>query len=235
MKKQVWSAKQKSEYEKAVAKAKELYNSAQASWVDFTLHLWKIEETGVWRDPERNFNGFSDFLREEFPAAWGFERYNNAKKAISKYGDEFMKRVGIECAHAITIDAMFKNPKYVSTLIKECEDHFEENGVMPDCNTIRDYVYRITCVKRPVSRRSEQRKRERALYEEISNLKNNLKDIKTEKTEIEKLKEENQKLKEENQKLKAKLQAAKLRISELEQSRSKSTNKSKITLPKCYV
>jgi len=204
-----WTAKQRNLYNKTVTKAKRLYNSAQAGWVDFVLYLSEIEDKGLWKNPEKGFNGFSDFLREEFPAAWGIERYNNAKKAMRAYGVEFMKRTGIECAHAITIDAMFEDPAYVPRLIKECEDHFAENGVMPDINTIRDYVYKITRVSRPVSRRSEQRRREQELRRELSQFK---------KTHAKAEKAANvvDKLKEENQRLKAELRAAKARIRELE-------------------
>jgi hypothetical protein len=234
-----WTKKQQNAYDKMVIEAKELYNSAQGSWVEFALYLWDIEDKGTWKNPNMKFNGFGDFLRAEFPAAWGNTRYQNVKKAIQVYSASFMRRVGIECAHAITIDSMVVNDDYVVELKNACEDHFGAHGVMPDINTIRDMVDRIARPPRAPSRLSAQRKQRQELQKENSLLKRSQtkaeKAIETHDVLVEKnatlkadLKDVRSKGKEsrevilaENKQLKIELKAAKTRIRELEHELTK--------------
>jgi len=223
-----WTKKQQQAYDRMVVEAKVKYNSAQESWVEFVLYLWKIEDDGVWKHP--SYNGFGDFLKQEFPTAWGLARYTNVKRAIQVYGEDFMRRMGIECAHAITVDAMITDAQHVSKMKEACEAHFEEHGVMPGIDDVYKIRSNIVQLPKPVSRLVERRRRERELQQENSQLRQvqakasraiekhealvGEKDGLKEK--LKEVRETRESLLAENKQLKAELRIAKARIRELE-------------------
>lgn len=223
-----WTDKQQEAYDQMVAEAKDRFNSAQESWVEFVLYLWKVEDKGVWKKP--SYSGFENFLKTEFPNAFGLVRYTNAKRAIQVYGEDFMRRMGIECAHAITVDAMITEQENVKKMKEACEAHFDEHGVMPGIDDVYKIRSRIVRLPKPVSRLVERRRRERELQQENSQLRQTQAKAERAIEKHEALVDEKAGLKEklketrdsresllaENKQLKAELRTAKARIRELE-------------------
>ena len=227
-------------YDKMVKKAKSIYNQAQGSWVDFVIYLIEVEDSGVWKHP--NYSGFGDFLGVEFPAAFGMTKYINARKAINTYGANFMRKLGIECSHTITRDAIITDEQHIKKLREMCEAHFSNNGVMPAIYTVNKFVKKIVPIENGTTRLIEQRKRTRELEKELSKLKTENKEflkavIRAEK-EAEKLERkatrtdskvsnyaelqnENKELKAENARLRKELKASKMEIEKLERKLQK--------------
>jgi hypothetical protein len=163
---QTVSAERLGEYTALVKEAKAKFNAAQGEMVDFVVYLREIEHGGRWRLPQ--YAGFGDFLAAEFPAAFGVRRYQNIAKAIEVYGSDFMRRMGADSAHALTVDAVLVEPANVAKIREWCEAHWMKHGVMPDANTVRGWTMRLTPVEKARAPRVvEQQETARALQAEV--------------------------------------------------------------------
>jgi regulator of replication initiation timing len=188
--------------------AKARFNQAQGAWIDFTVYLRTIEDSGVWNRPE--FSDFKDFLRKEFPAAYGIERYGNIKRAVDIYGVDFMRRVGSEVAHCLATNAMLSTDGAVDKVRAWCEEHFRQHGVMPEYNTIVGYTKRATQAPRhPLPKLMRQRN-------EVAELRSEITVLKRTHTKAQLIIAEHETLAQENARLRAELKVARARIRELE-------------------
>jgi hypothetical protein len=129
-----WTQEQERRYAEIVTKAKGLYNKTQEASIEFVVYLRTVELSGEWRRP--NFNHFSDFLKREFPTSFGIKSYDNAVKLIEVYGQDLACRVGLEAAHAMTVDAIILHKNRIAAVTNALEDYWERDGVMPEYDII---------------------------------------------------------------------------------------------------
>lgn len=125
-------------YEQTVNEIKQLLSRVHSAWVDVFLKLRDVERDGVWK--MGGYAHFGDFLREEFPNALGLERYTNGIRAIELYGEDLVRRVGVQAAHAMCVEAVAKDDGRRAQLTESINLHIADHGVAPDVNKIRDMV-----------------------------------------------------------------------------------------------
>jgi len=204
---ELWTPEKEAAYQALANEAKARFNAAQGAWVAFVTYLRAIELTDDWRRPD--YNHFSDFLRAEFPAAFGYERYSNLIKAVEVYGRDFMERMDPDASHCLTTDRMLMCPGAVTRVKEWCELHFGQHGVMPEHNTILGYTKRATEAAREAPRLVRQDVVTRQLRSENATLRRV-------QVQAEKALSLRDGLVAENARLRAELKAAKQRIRELE-------------------
>lgn len=179
------------EYDNAVNKLRGLLADWLNAGVELFLEMRKVDESGVWKAP--GHASFTDFLKAEFPAALGIERYNNVIRAIDLYGVNHVRKWGIELCHTITPDAIASNPQRINDVKKSLNNHIDEHGCAPDRNTARDIALGIAPELRKPHRTTRKVRREETLEREFRESKADLRQqnkvAKQEKSRADKLQE----------------------------------------------
>src|SRR5690606_38221218 len=83
---------------------------------------------------------FGDFLKKNFPNVMGLEKYMNGISAIELYGEELVRKVGVEAAHAMCVSAITSSDERRNKLVASIQAHIEDYGVAPCRDTIRNIV-----------------------------------------------------------------------------------------------
>jgi hypothetical protein len=207
----IWTEQQEAAYQAVIVEAKQKYNAGHVAWIDFVMYLREVELSGAWRRP--GDSQFAEFLRREFPTAFGAERYSNIVKAVEVYGREFMARVGVEAAHCLTTDAMLTTKGAAGEVRGWCEEHWRVHGVMPGHEEVLGYTKKFSDEPRRPPRLVLQQTEVRRLRAENQQLMRG-------HSKAVKAIEAHETLREENARLKVELKAANAKIRTLERELS---------------
>ena len=146
------------------------------------LALRKVEEQGDWK--LAGHNHFGDFLRAEFPNAIGVHRYTNVIQAVELYGEDLVRKVGPDAAHAMCRPEVAGNDTRRAELASAVKEHVATQGHAPQVSWVRSQIHRIA----PETNRAPR----------LTGMAAELADVKRERDE---LKRENTKLTRENARL----------------------------------
>ncbi len=172
------------DYDRSVADVKALLSRAHSAWVDVFLKLREIERGYLWKIG--GHGNFTDFLRVEFPNALGIEKYSNAISAIELYGEAEVRKYGIECAHIMMARPFQDDPAKRRLLTRTMDVHFEEHGVYPGVDRVRQMARGIDpSLVKPV-RETQDVLRQQELLAENAALKKRVKELTQENAQLKK-------------------------------------------------
>ena len=104
-----------------------------AKWLEAGIELFlemrEVEREGDWMLP--GYEDFSDYLRDQFRNALGFERYGNVIQAIELHGVDFVKTIGARACHAVSVKAIAESPTRQKLLQASVYEHIETQGSAP--------------------------------------------------------------------------------------------------------
>ena len=150
--------------------------------VDLYLKLREVEREEVWRLGQHAL--FADFLRAEFPNAFGIEKYQNAIQAIEYYGEAMVRKVGVEAAHAMCVSAIVTDDQKRETLAATIDRHIADRGCAPDADTIRKWSKGIAGEQRRPPRIAKVIAVEEHLREENKELRQKIRELEREITHL---------------------------------------------------
>lgn len=171
-------------YEQAVIEIKELLSHVHTAWVDVLLRLRDVEQDGCWKIGGHAH--FQDFLRSNFPNAIGFEKYNNGIRAIELYGEELVREVGVQAAHAMCVQSVASDGERVMAVAEHVRMHIAENGVAPGVDWIRKVVSQVAPESAKPMRLTRGVIEREQLRVELQNLKTENRALKTENRALKK-------------------------------------------------
>lgn len=190
------SREEHARYNRAIGEIRTLLELWLEAGIDLFLTMRKIEKQGDWKLP--GHATFNDFLRKEFRNALGFEKYNNVIQAIELYGENFVRTIGVEPCHTISISAMAESPENREELVSSVKEHIDLHGSPPDRNKMRNIVLGIAKLAKEPSIETELvrlRAEVKKLRAECARLKEHVVDLEAERERLLLKKDQNNKKK----------------------------------------
>lgn len=135
------SRDERARYVAAVDKIRKLLERWLDTGIELFLAMREVEKRGDWKLP--GYATFTDFLHDEFKNALGFEKYNNVIQALELYGESFVRKIGVNPCHAVSVKAMADSAANRKQLVEAVEVHIQQQGVPPDRNKITRMVREI--------------------------------------------------------------------------------------------
>lgn len=125
-------------YNERVGEIREALRSAIDAGVTLCLLLRDVEQEGVWK--LGGHASFENFLAAEFPNSIGTHRYRSVIDAIGVYGEDFVRMVGAESAHALCNPKILCDEKKRAALVEDTLKVSKTKGVAPGPLEIRRLV-----------------------------------------------------------------------------------------------
>jgi hypothetical protein len=169
----------------SIKQVKDLLAQSEGNWVDAFLILRKVEDEKTWMMAKGGCQSFQEFLKSNFPDKIAYGFYRKSIAAVELYGEDFIRRVGVRCSHALMQDEVAKNSGRRETLTRKLEAYVRKHGVAPTVAIVWEVVRDVapeTAKRKPARRKTADLIQENA-----------------------KLRAENEQLRAENEQLRAKV------------------------------
>lgn len=171
-------------YETAVAKVRSLFERWFDAGVDLFVELFKVEHSGVWRNPENAT--FGDFLAREFPNhAISLDRYYHVTQAIQIHGEARVRQVGVEACHALIAPKVISDENTRALVTASIDRYMAEHQCAPPPAEVRRIVNGVVGAQAPMASSTKRVMRESQLELENRQLKAELVDARRRIRELE--------------------------------------------------
>lgn len=111
---------------------------ALKEWLDIGISVFlllrEVETAGNWK--EGGHSTFGEFLSAEFPNTLGTHRYQSVINAVGVYGENLVRLVGPEGAHALCHPKILENETKRKAVIADIDENVRVNGVAPGPNEL---------------------------------------------------------------------------------------------------
>jgi hypothetical protein len=175
---------EKKRYEKVLQEVRDLLAVWQSAGVDLFMRLREIDRGEEWIPG--GHSSFQNFLKSEFPDVIGIERYNNVIRSIDVYGEDFVRKVGINMPVIACDPKIARDEARKAEVVAAVEYHIREEGCAPGEQKIRKIALDVAPeIRKPCKEVKAARKLSQE-QTEIARLRRQVAALKKENSELKK-------------------------------------------------